>query len=154
MSHHVGFKLGTKAVLLCHSIFSEIMVCLFFLYLDISSSWPCTLWSQRPQGRVCQRTTGTAWPALCGSPGPAWSHRFYQISSRGSTRSIHPPHSALTGGNWQKGKYKDNKYFAKFWHGVTRFFKMGIYQTFFFNISTLTLDWPCGMHSMSLSLGS
>lgn len=32
MSHHVGFKLGTKAVLLCHSIFSEIMFFFFFTW--------------------------------------------------------------------------------------------------------------------------
>lgn len=70
-----------------------------FFYLDIFSSWPGTLWSLRSRDRDCQRVMGTGGPAVCGSPGPAWTHRFYRTESRGSTRSTHPRRSAL---NWER----------------------------------------------------
>lgn len=71
----------------------------FFPYLDISSSSPGTLWPLRAQDRDFQKAMGTGGPVVCGSPDHAWTNRFYQTESRGSTRSTRPPHSAL---NWER----------------------------------------------------
>lgn len=71
----------------------------FFLYLDISSSWPGSLWPLWSRDRDFQKAMDPGGPAVCGSPDPAWTNRFYRPESRGSTRSIRPPHSAL---NWEK----------------------------------------------------
>lgn len=70
-----------------------------FLYLDIFASWPDTPWSLRCQDRDYQRVKGTGGPAVYGFLGPAWIRRFYQTESRGSTRPIRRPHSAL---NWER----------------------------------------------------
>lgn len=62
------------------------------------------------------------------------------------------------GGNMEKEKFKDHKYFPIFEMGSFTFqnvvAKTEHLLLFFYNISTLTLDWPCGVHSMSFSLGS
>lgn len=78
-----------------------------YLYLYISSSWPGTLWPLRSRGRGCQRKTGTGGPVACGSPDPAWSHRFYRTESRGSTRSTLLHRSAL---KWEE-RMKNLSYF-------------------------------------------
>lgn len=71
------------------------------LYLDISASWQGTPWSRRSQDRDSRRATGTGGPAVYGFLGHAWICRFCQSENRGSTRSIHQPHSAL---NWGRQK--------------------------------------------------
>lgn len=98
----------------------------FSIYLGISSFWPGTLWSLKSQGRGYRRVMGTWGPAVCASPGHAWSRRFFQIENRGSTRPTHPLRSALPGRNRKKTnegrKHFKKKSFYVIWCGCFSFF--------------------------------